>query len=279
MEIRELLEIMLNNVKNGEEPDYGLLGYNGVININQPEQVHRKPHTYITFDEFREIRNTPDHNTAHYRLNLAIEKLMAVAPAEPVQPVTFPIPNGFYVDDSKIPTYQEMRRLGYYDSVLKLYGWIKESAPLYVSQLPSVSPSVMPAVVPDGYLWNVMKGDNIEFYGKFIAKGWTDEQLISEGYLLQKPTREFFKPFIAWVCGDCNHVWPKADYLFTESQFSNIKNSEFRVKLVAVLNLRIEDGKPFNYVVSNISIGETFDEVKRREELVNKRLNEIIQKL
>lgn len=225
MEIKQLLEIMLNNVNEGREATYGLIGYNGTISVHNPEQVHRKPHTYITFDEFREIRNTPDHNTAHYRLNLAIEKLMVVH-AEPV----------------------------------------------------------MPAVIPEGYVWDRVKGGGADFYGKFIAKGWTDAQLIDKGYLLpvQKPTveaPEFFKPFIAWVCGGCNHVWPKADYLFTESQFSNIKNSEFRVKLVAALNLRIEDGNPFNHVVSNISIGETFDEVKRREELVNKRLNEIIQKL
>lgn len=102
MEIRELLEIMLNNVKNGEEPDYGLIGYNGVININQPEQVHRAPHTYITFDEFREIRNTNDHNTSLNRLNLAIEKLMAVR-AEPRPPVVMPfvIPDGYIWNEAK----------------------------------------------------------------------------------------------------------------------------------------------------------------------------------
>lgn len=226
MEIKELLEIMLENVNEGRDAAHGLIGYNGVVNVLQPELVYRKPHTYITFDEFREIRNTNDHNTSLNRLNLAIEKLMVVTPVAPV----------------------------------------------------------MPAVIPEGYVWDRVKGGGVDFYGKFISKGWTDAQLIDKGYLLpvQTPSAaipEFFKPFINWVCGGCNHVWPESDYLFTESQFIIIKNSEFRVKLVAALNLRLEDGKSFNYVVSNLSIGESAENIKTREELVNKRLNEIYQKL
>lgn len=221
MEIKELLEIMLNNVNEGREATHGLIGYNGAINLEQPEHVYRKPHTYITFDEFREIRNTNDHNTAHHRLNLAIEKLMVVR-AEPRPPV------------------------------------------------------VMPFVVPQGYVWAKASP---EFYGKYRADGWTDEQLISDGYLLQKPTREFFKPFVDWVNVDCKHVWPRRDYIFTESQFSNIKDSSFRVRLVNALNNRIQDGNHFNYVVCDIGINEPTDVLRKMEELVNKRLNEIYQKL
>lgn len=229
MEIKELLEIMLNNVNEGRDAAHGLIGYNGVVNVLQPELVYRKPHTYITFDEFREIRNTNDHNTSLNRLNLAIEKLMVVTPVAPVQPVLPPV--------------------------------------------------VMPFVVPQGYTWAKAPP---EFYGKYRSDGWTDEQLISDGYLIPmapyEPDRAF-KPFVDWVCGGCNHVWPRRDYIFTESQFSNFKDSEFRVRLVAALNLRIEDCKSFNSVVSNLSIGETFESIKSREERVNKRLNEIYQKL
>lgn len=224
MEIKELLEIMLDNVNQGKSPDHGLVGYNGAINLEQPEHVYRKPHTYITFDEFREIMNTNGHNTTLNRLNLAIEKLMVVR-ATPVEPVVFPVPNGFYVDDQKIPTYQEMRSLGYYDSVLKLQGWLKEYA-----QLPSMAPSAPPPLI---------------------------------------------KPYVDWVGSGCNHVWPNPNYLFAESQFSNIKNSEFRVKLVEELNRARAMGKPFAGIVRNTYLSSNEAGYKTMEELVNNTLNKI----
>lgn len=226
MEIKELLESMLDNVKNGEPLDYGLIGYNGAINLEKPEHVHRSPHTYITVDQYNEIRDAHDINTVLNRLNLAIEKLMVVTPVQPVSP-----------------------------------------------------PVVMPCFIPDGYLWNESKGGKPDFYGKYCADGWTDERLIREGYLLQKPTREFFKPFIAWVCGGCNHVWPKSDYIFTNSQFSNIKNSEFRVMLVDYLNFNCRKSKSFAGLVGDHYISDTSSGIREMEELVNKRLNEIYQKL
>lgn len=273
MEIKELLEIMLNNVNEGREATHGLIGYNGVISVHNPEQVHRKPHTYITFDEFREIRNTPDHNTAHYRLNLAIEKLMVVTPVAPVMPAVFPIPNGYYVDDLKIPTYQEMRGLGYSEHVLKMQGYLLPVQPV-------LPPVVMPFVVPQGYTWAKAPP---EFYGKYRSDGWSDEQLISDGYLIPMAPYEpdrVFKPFIKWVNCECDQPWPDNNYIFTESQFSNIKNSEFRVKLVAELNKRLDGYNRLTNVVRAVSSArDTEYDVTAMEERVNKRLNEIYQKL
>lgn len=226
MEIKELLEIMLDNVNQGREATHGLIGYNGVVSIDQPEQVFRKPHTYITFDEFREIRNCNNNNTALDRLNMVVDRLIE-----------------------------------------------KRLAAL------TAPPVVLPCFIPDGYLWNESKGGKPDFYGKYCADGWTDERLIREGYLLQKPTREFFKPFIAWVCGGCNHVWSNPNYLFAESQFQFIKPSEARVKIVEEFNRARAMGKPFAGIVRKYYQPISPNGLNEMEELVNKRLNEIYQKL
>jgi len=75
MEIKELLEIMLFNVEEGRDVHYGLVSIDGTIDINHPDKVFNKPHTYITANEYNEIRDVFDLDTVLNRLNLAIEKL------------------------------------------------------------------------------------------------------------------------------------------------------------------------------------------------------------
>jgi hypothetical protein len=182
VEIKQLLETMLNNLNQGHNIYHGLVSVDGKFNLDHPEKVFRKPHTYITADEFRDIRNTNDHETSLNRLNLAIEK---------------------------------------------------------------------------------------------IVKNWTRPAQLPVPQVTPRP----LKPYVSWVSNGCEHLWPNREYLFTESEFSTIQPSEFRVKLVSVLFHRLTSGNCFDNVVRNTYTGRKESEVIEMEQKVNDILNSIYQKL
>lgn len=144
MEIKQLLAIMTANVEEGRNVHHGLVSIDGIVDINHPEKVFVKPHTYITFDEFREIRNTNDHNTALNRLNLAIDKIVKnwTGTAKLPTPELTP-PKGYVFSHAGTGTYSDFVKDGYTDEQMTRCGWL-----VLVGETPQVTPRPRPEAPP-----------------------------------------------------------------------------------------------------------------------------------
>jgi len=284
VEIKQILAIMTVNVEEGREVHHGLVSIDGIVDINHPEKVFVKPHTYITAEEFREIRNTNDHVTALNRLNLAVEKLLQVLietpqvtprprpEAPPLPPVSLkPYVNWVSTGCNHVwpdPDYKfgEMQFLDIkpahfrVDLVTELNKRVRKhesfAAAVYKQYLPSD-------------LESTTNDEMEELVNNRL------NQLYQGLPALPPPT---VKASVNWLGFDCTVFWPKSDYEFFSYDFNFINNPDLKAKLINELNWCIRQGLKFNRVAEELEPVRPKYQALPITEIENK-LNELHQSL